>query len=55
VLGFVRGQKDNFLISGKELNSESGNALLDWRDYDPTTGRMKNPDPPAGLSFERIY
>jgi RHS repeat-associated protein len=44
-LGFVRGQKDNFLISGKELDSESGNALLDWRDYDPTTGRMKNPDP----------
>jgi RHS repeat-associated protein len=44
-LGFIRETKDNFLISGKELDSESGNALLDWRDYDPTTGRMKNPDP----------
>jgi RHS repeat-associated protein len=44
-LSFNLGQKDNYLISGKELDSESGNTLLDWRDYDPTTGRMKNPDP----------
>jgi RHS repeat-associated protein len=44
-LGFVRNTKDNYLISGKETDSESGNTLLDWRDYDPTTGRMKNPDP----------
>jgi RHS repeat-associated protein len=49
-LSYIKSdEKDNFLISGRETDGESGNILLDWRDYDPSTGRMKNPDP-AGQS-----
>lgn len=41
----VSNQKDRYLVSGKETDSESGNILLDWRDYDSVTGRMNSFDP----------
>jgi RHS repeat-associated protein len=48
-------EQDKYLISGKEQDSESGNTLLDWRDYDPTTGRMKNPDPAGQTQMQSGY
>ncbi|PWK17167.1 hypothetical protein LV89_04453 [Arcicella aurantiaca] len=36
---------DRYLVSGKENDNITGNTLLDWRDYDSTTGRMNSFDP----------
>jgi RHS repeat-associated protein len=38
-------QGDKYLVCGKESDTESGNILLDWRDYDSVTGRMNSYDP----------
>lgn len=38
-------QPDNYLVSGKENDLETGNTLLDWRDYDSVIGRMNSFDP----------
>jgi RHS repeat-associated protein len=36
---------DRFLVSGREQDTETGNVLLDWRNYDSVLGRMNSYDP----------
>lgn len=36
---------DNYLITGKEYQKETGYTSLDWREYDSQIGRMHVPDP----------